>query len=516
MFNSSKIKIISMMLVVVFIIAGCGGTKSTETNSSAPTTAPTESTIVTTTQAPTEQLKVELPFVKLKWYLPPPIAEEKDKDAVMAEVNKMLKEKINAELEFVFLDWANYQQKIKLMAASNEEFDLMFMSGGYMSDNIRSNALAPMDDLLNKYGQNILKLENPEYMKAVTFNKQIYGVPNISPYSLQKGLSFKQDLVDKYKFDYKSVKTAKDLEPFLETIKKNEPGITPFLSIYDPLLDIRAAETFVKSIIYNFDDGSLVKLTDDKLTMDHYRLLNDWYKKGYIAKDAGTKKDISVETKSGKYAVMIADGNYDETNVKQSTSYGYPVVNIPWQGPTVITSNSIQSPATGISVTSKNPERAMMLLDLLFSDKKLYNTMAYGLEGKNYTVVSGQGTDNPTIETSKEATWTIWHNWIGDLVDNQWPSNWNNQKALDEFKANNAKGKVSPLLGFVFDQTPVKNEMTQISAITQEAFVDVLPTGMEPDFEKYWKETSDKLEKAGLSKVMDELKKQMDAWKATQ
>lgn len=48
------------------------------------------------------------------------------------------------------------------------------------------------------------------------------------------GWVFKKDLVEKYNFDYKSVQTLKDLEPYLETLKENEPGITPVLDIVSP------------------------------------------------------------------------------------------------------------------------------------------------------------------------------------------------------------------------------------------------------------------------------------------
>lgn len=508
MFKSFMTKISSMILAVAFIgaiLSGCG-TSKTVTQTDSTTTAQV------TTQA---TAKEELKFVDLKWYLPPPIAVEKDYDAVMAEVNKMLQEKINAKLDFVFLDWANYLDKIKVMTAANEPFDLMFMHGGFNtpSENFRRGSIQAIDENLNKYGQDIQKLVKPEYFKGLTFDGKLYGIPNVGPYSQQKGISFKKDLVDKYKFDITTVKTAKDVEPFLETIKKNEPGVTPFLANYYPFLDVQPVEYFAnKAIYFNIDDGKLYKAYEDTMNKEHYKLMSEWYKKGYIAKDAATKKDITVEEKSGKYAVLTADGGYDETNAKQTSTYGYPVVNIPWQNPPVINTFSLQTPSTGISITSANPDRAVMLLNTLFADKKLYNTVCYGLEGKNYTVVSGQGTDNPTIETSKDQTWAIWHNWIGDLNENQWPSNWNNQKALDEFKATNEKAKLSPILGFVFDESSVKNELAQIAAIQQE-FELVAPFGVAPDFEKYWKDYSDKLDKANIAKVYDELTKQLEAWK---
>lgn len=507
---SRKLCFIISCIMIITILAACGTTTEKAVEQTA-----SEQSASTESSKEVAEKKEDLKFVNLKWYLPPPIAIEKDYDAVMAEVNKTIGEKINAKLDFVFLDWSNYQDKIKVMTASNEEFDLMFMHGTFNTpaENYRRGSLQSIDASLKKYGQDILKMVKPEYFKALTFNGTLYGIPNIGPYSQQRGICFKKDLVDKYSFDIKTVKTAKDIEPFLETIKKNEPGITPFLPNHDPLLDVEDVEEFAnRAIYYNINDGKIYKVYENMVLKEHYKQMNEWYQKGYIAKDAATKKDIGIEEKSGKYAVLTANGGYDETNVKQTTGYGYPVVSIPWQNPPVITTNSLQTVSTGFSVTSQNVDRAVMLVNLLWSDKKLYNTICYGLEGKNYTVVSGQGTDNPTIKTSDEQTWAIWHNWVGNLNENQWPSNWNSQEALNTFKADNEKAKISPILGFVFDETPVKNELAQISNIMQD-FVQVAPVGLMSDFEKYWQDFKEKLDKAGVDKVQKELEKQLEEWK---
>lgn len=56
-----------------------------------------------------------------------------------------------------------------------------------------------------------------------------------------------------------------------------------------------------------------------------------------------------------------------------------------------------------------------MLVNLMFGDKKFFNTVCYGIEGQDYKVVSGVGTDNPTVEANSPNTWAIWHPWIGPL-----------------------------------------------------------------------------------------------------
>nr|WP_246362295.1 DUF3502 domain-containing protein [Paenibacillus alba] len=156
-----------------------------------------------------------------------------------------------------------------------------------------------------------------------------------------------------------------------------------------------------------------------------------------------------------------------------------------------------------------------MLLDYIWSDKYLLNTLAYGVEGKNYTVKSGTVKDpNPTIEAKSgaEQTWAIWHNWLGPLWD-QWDSNWNSTKALEAMRKTNENGKASGLLGFVFNNEPVKTEIAQIGAVNKEAN-PIFTTGSMPDYAKYVEDTKKKLVDAGIDKVMAEIQKQYDAWKA--
>ena len=116
-----------------------------------------------------------------------------------------------------------------------------------------------------------------------------------------------------------------------------------------------------------------------------------------------------------------------------------------------------------------------MLADLLFADKWFFNTVCYGIKDQDYKIVSGEGTDNPTVEANTPVTWAIWHPWVGSLWD-QWPSNWNSSDALATMKKNAETGKASPLLGFVFNPDPVKTEIAQLNTLDGE--LDILTTGI--------------------------------------
>ena len=497
-----------VLFAFMIVISGCS-TKKNEGQSPSPGQSPAPSQKVGSADAKKD-------FVEISWYMLKPIDNEKDQKEVEAEANKVIKEKINANLTFNFFDNASWQDKMKLMSAAGEPYDLVLTTSwtNSLNDNVAKGALLQLDDLLKKYGQDILKKTDPRAWKAVTYNGKIMAIPGQTPYTNPTSYVFKKDLVDKYKFDFKSVKSYKDLEPYLEMIKKNEPGITPLLltSKDGPIgvLDYTPISPGV-----GFDEINKKVVLDIEMPgyLDKARTMYDFYKKGYIAKDAALKTDTLAEAKSGKYAVMRDRGGYTEDGSKSTAVYGFPTVET-LNGYPYISTHNITSAATGISKTSKNPERAMMLVNLLYQDKQLINTLAFGIENKNYTFVSGKGTDHPVVKANSgaEQTWAIWHNWLGPLWDS-WDSNWNTAKSLEMMQKNNKSAKESVLLGFTFQNETVKTEIAQLNAIKKEV-EPIIFTGSMPDFDKYMAELSLKMKNAGVDKVKAEIEKQIAAWKA--
>lgn len=157
----------------------------------------------------------------------------------------------------------------------------------------------------------------------------------------------------------------------------------------------------------------------------------------------------------------------------------------------------------------------MQLLDLIWSDPKISNTLAFGVEGQDYVVTAGEGTDNPTVKANEgaEQKWAVWHNWIGPLFD-QWDSNWNTKEALEKMQHDNENADVSPINGFTFNPDAVATEVATVNSILTEVS-PVIYTGSMSDYDAYIAEVRTRLEQAGISKVKDEIQKQLDEWKKT-
>lgn len=506
MYNAKKLKVLTLVLAVVFtltaVLAGCGKSVDTTKEKASEQSSKVEASTVESTQQ-------QLSPVTLKWYMPG--SEEPAKDEVMQAVNKILKEKINATLDLTNLDWGSYLEKVKLMSASSDPFDIFFCAGWMdFAGHVARGGLLPIDELLDKYGTDIKAAVPEGYWSGAKINGKTYAVPSTWQGAFMTGWAIKKDIADKYGVDLKKTYTLKDLEPLLEQIKKNEKDVIPYLPANNNTNNVNSInnekyDPLASNIVYNIESGKPEFYFNVPEVRDDLKLLRKFYEKGYLAKDAATMKDQVAASKSGKYAVVFSTNAQDEGGFA-SDYYGMPVSSIVAKGNFLITTSYVQCLMNGISRTSKNPERAMMFLNLMWSDKNLINTVCFGVEGKHYKMV-----DSDIIERIPNAGWVQYPGYLTSYRLAFFESKWQ-KGAIPREDESMKVSKVSPLLGFVFNPEPVKNENAQISAIIAE-MSPVLMCGVHPDPDKYIDEMYNKMKQAGWDKLIAEYEKQIAEWK---
>ncbi|MEG2669193.1 MAG: DUF3502 domain-containing protein, partial [Oscillospiraceae bacterium] len=207
--------------------------------------------------------------------------------------------------------------------------------------------------------------------------------------------------------------------------------------------------------------------------------------------------------------LLSETGAYSKDGSKSSSFYGFPCVEA-LNGYRTITTRELINQGNAISATSKNPEKAIQVLNEIWKDPYLSNTLAYGIEGVNYTIDTTKEYKSVIPKSGKDQTWGIWHNWVGPLWD-QWDSPWNRKEKLEEMQEMNDVAKVSGSLGFLFNTEPVKNEIAQVTAAITETR-SILKTGSMPDFDDYYNKAVQKLKNAGIEKIQNEANEQLKEW----
>ncbi len=499
--------LVIILLMLSLVISGC-----TKNGNNEPSAAPEETMAAGETAAPTaEATAAPLEPVELTWYYGTG-AQQPDQQVVEDAVNKYLKEKtsLNVTLHLNAVDFGSYDQKLNPMIAANEDMDILWTTAGWLliyTSNVAKGSFLALDELLPKYAPKIANEMMPaSFWEDVKYpaDQKIYAIPNYQIAATAQGFVFQKELVDKYKFDITTVKKTADLEPFLKTLKENEPGIIP-LAFHGPRnpIDFGTDYKYSSSIWYDKDDPfTPVDLDKTPEKKAYWDLMHSWYDKGYLYQDLAIVKDFDALVKEGNIAVIndatFKPGGESELKVKFG---GKDVVR---QQMTDVSFTGVTATMNAISKNSKNPERALMLLELINTDKELYQLLCYGIVGTHYNVVDGV---YQAIEGSAYAPgidWVFGNQFNGLLRVGQPADLWEQTKRLNE------SAEVSPLYKFHFNADAMKTEEAAMNAVIDE-YIPMLNFGVaDPNVvvPKYL----EALEKAGSLRFGEEVKKQLDAW----
>ncbi|CAK4843182.1 unnamed protein product [Aphanomyces euteiches] len=157
-----------------------------------------------------------------------------------------------------------------------------------------------------------------------------------------------------------------------------------------------------------------------------------------------------------------------------------------------------------ISKASKNPERALMLLELVNNDKDFYNLICYGILGTHYNIENGVYTAIKDSAYAPGIDW-VFGNQFNGLVRAGQPAD-----VFEQTKKLNETAEVSPLTGFTFNDSALSTESAAVNAVKGEYLVALQTGTVDPNvvLPKYLSA----LQKAGMDKIQAEQAKQLAEW----
>ncbi|WP_379147891.1 ABC transporter substrate-binding protein [Paenibacillus sp. sgz500992] len=501
--RKSFIMMLTIVLSTVMLLAGCGDKNGNSTASPSETAGSTG-----TTGKDLKPYEVVIAFYG---------NEQKDMQAVQDEMSKITKEKFNATVKLLPIGVSAWAQQTNLMLASNEKVDLMFTSPLFnYATQVAKGQLHSLDEMLDKYGAGIRQSLEPYQLAASKINGQHYAVPNVRDMAAYYGLMMRKDLVDKYHIDISKIKTINDLDAVFQTIKENEPEVMPLVAKNPGTAPFTAGYSTFDAlgdsigVLPNYDNGmQVVNWFETKEYADQLTILRRWYQAGYLLKDAATGKQDGRElVKAGK-AFSFLSNMGPGSDAESSRKLGMEMISVPLT-PTYTTTDLITALMWSIPKNSEDPERAMMVLDMLYSDKDFYNLFAWGIEGKHYVKKSDNVIDFPSGVDIKNVGYNFGTPY---MFGNEFLSyTWSTQdpdtfKKLDEF---NKTAKQSKALGFNFNVENVKTEMATVSSVRSEFRLGLETGTLDPA--KELPKFNEKLKAAGIDKIIAEKQRQLDEW----
>jgi len=465
-------------------------------------------------------------FVTLTWmYEGNNVTDDK---AVMKKVNEYLKKKLNCELKMKWCGWGDFDQKQTLAINGGDKIDIYFTSSWNTNTYpamAKKGAFVRLDDpknnLLQSCAPNLFKtlpsVLAQGAMVAGKNGKGIYAIPTYKEVAQQYTWLFNKRILDKYSITASQVTDLKSLEPLLKKIKDGEgkdfyPINTDYtvweraLSNTD-LIDPSMLLDYVFNPTHPAQSGKTLTSRYEGAAFKAYaETMHKYFLNGYINPAATTNTQAMNETwqntrTSGQWAFDIYPYYPGNENTLTDT-YNYKFTVKPVQAGYMSTTSS-RGGMNAVSITSKNPDRALMLLNLVNTDSYLRTLLAYGVEGIHYKTDDGRitlvpnngfspwvaGMGNVNILPLKESD-------PADLYSRLFP------------KFNNVEGL--PILGYAFDVDPVKTQMATLNNVATQYNVGLLtgasdPATVLPEFTK-------KLKDGGIDAVVKEANKQLNAF----
>ena len=453
--------------------------------------------------------------VTVSWYLRP--TAQTDLDAVVNALNeKHLIPKIGVKLDLRRVDPGEYKQKMQLIIASGEKFDLAHSAPRYdYYENVARGAYLPLDDLLKANAPKTLATIRKEYWDAARVSGKIYGILNYQIFARQSAFVYNEDLAKKYGLNLSTVKSPKDIEPYLAAVKADPDYPKGSAILYlekgfnGDVLPVIGLEQIGTTPGALFTDGStkVVNMFATEQFKNFCLLMNSWYDKGYINKDAPTAAQALEMSKAGKVAAGL--GNLKPGDQAERIAFfgGMKMVAASWSDP-FVTSGSVVATMTSLSRTSPNPAKAIQFLELVNTDKEAFNVLAFGIDGKHFKKTGPNRIEQiPNSGYSPNAAWMFGNQFNAFLLPAQIDTVWE-----DTIKLNDS-AKTSAVMGFAFDPTPIKTEIANCAAVVDRYGPalwtgSVAPNSLLPQFLK-------DLEAAGVAKLIVEQQRQIDAFLAS-
>ena len=539
--------LLAMIMVLSIVLAGCSS-KTAETPAADETPAATEPAETTDTPAAPEETAEPALEQKTIQLMITGSGKQANSDKVWAAFNEQLQQYVpNTTVEFIDVSFDEYSEKFSQVLASGEGVDLAWT--GWLINkpqNIADGNLMPLDDLLAEYGQGIVDTLGEEVIEIHrNADGNLYYLPSwqglcgdrrgwlvVTELAELAGDTWIEDTeaaLNKWRNNY-----SDDTEAFQAVLDQATKYLAAAKEAGKLGAGINTGRVFGWSM-YNgtrsnpgvggseigipFEDNTFTVI--DGVASEHYKLyaktMADWYKEGYIRSDI-MSVDTSTLTmpKNGEITdttyVFSCDPYLTEADQDAATAdAGMDMTYLPVEENASLILGGDTSYA--IPYCADEPERAMMVLNAIYSQPDLYNTLIYGIEGEDYTV-NADGTittsysgASPTADDSYGI-----QRWIIGSCKNALINNGTDPNYYADLEALEETARVNPFMNFTFDRTNVEGICASILNVYYE-YGPQLDNGVAGDnWEELYNNYMAARKDAGIEELVTEFQNQLNEY----
>ena len=444
--------------------------------------------------------------------------------ASMQEVEDAMNELIapvaDAKIKLQIIEWGAYDDQVNLMLSSGEKLDIFLGTSNIRERGQRGQLYDISEDVQTYAPDAYAAMER--YINACYFDGALYGLPIYRDMAAQAGLICRKDILDETGFTVDDIKTMDDVEKVIEKVHELHPEMYALIPS-----DLKSG-CLLNYIKGQFDDISsgvgvamdddasdgvtVVNIYDTEEYKEMAKVAYDWNQKGYFMPDSTTnttpRQDILKANNAFGYF-----GNYHPGIVTQEImNTGMDIVAMP------ITEKSLSTQSVNniewlVAAQTENPEKTLAVLNLLYSSADFQNLFRYGIEGKDYEVKDAEKgiAGYPEGVTSANVGWGN-EMWLSGNASVGYAWETDPEDVFEKYSEFNDTATLSPLYGFIYDTSNVKNEITAISNV-KDKYKAIIENG-DADPETAVAEFNEELKAAGIDHIIEDVQAQADAWLA--
>jgi putative aldouronate transport system substrate-binding protein len=376
-----------------------------------------------------ESVLVNDKSVPIRFYFPG--SQPKSWPAVKQQLEDRIKDSVNATLDFHWLEFQSYMQKMGVLDASEEPFDAFCLGkpDTYYPDFTklaREGKLKDISQLFVRNAPGLLNKFSDEELRYGKVDGKLYAVPSLYPHAYCTYMMVDDALLKKYNIS--GISDFEQYEAYLKTIKEKEQDRVPGIIAngVDTLKLFARGSGYViadyaQRLVYKWEDPKM-KLTAWEETPEFKEAayyIADWFSKGYLESNPDQSKVTSFVYYGDMYpptdetTQMTFSSSSGE--MKQSDPlrifYLYPEKQVQRDNPmgSFFFNGSFVFPAS-----SANADRALQFLDWVQKDKSNYYLMKYGIEGTDYVLDEKSG--YPTMPKGMDFSNRTYLYWDGSFA----------------------------------------------------------------------------------------------------
>ena len=447
-------------------------------------------------------------------------------DLIEDALNEILREKAHAEIEFVYVQMSDMKTQLNLLLTGGDDSLDLFSSFFYagVSELVSNGQVMAIDDLLASDGQGIQEIfaDYPEILDCGRVNGKLYGIPSVCAWTCENCYLVMEDIVDGADIELpEKISNLDELTPYLLQMKEANPdkyfiagSSAPYW--YPKTIDYLGDANYLGVILNPENSTKIENYYESEYFLNFLDNVKIWKENDLICPDPMSNDNQILGNLSNKitYGITGYDYNLENTiyEAEMQNSYDGSIVGTQI-GEKYLTTANAGTYMWHITPFCKDPEAAMRVLNVLYTDPEAANILMNGLEGVTYvTDENGQLEYPEGVTNHQEAGWFAMYNAArptGFLCPT-W--NYSRPDAYELLQEDNKNAIKSTALGFTPDFSPVSDQYAACASVIAQYYVPLINAVV--DIDETLPVFQQALRDAGIEDIIAEEQRQFDEWLA--